>query len=63
MTSHDVVRDVFTSIVRDARFHVLREQTHVLSPFALQSSRHQIDILLSIDGVCTLVDVVIVDHI
>jgi hypothetical protein len=30
MASHDVVQDVFISIVRDARFHVSHEQTHVL---------------------------------
>jgi hypothetical protein len=32
MASHDVVRDAFTSIVRNARFHVSHEQTHVLPP-------------------------------
>jgi hypothetical protein len=29
-TSHDVVRDAFASIVKDAGFHVLWEQTHIL---------------------------------
>ncbi len=33
-TSHDAVWDVFASIVKDVRVHVLRLQTHVLSlPF------------------------------
>jgi hypothetical protein len=32
MTSHDVVWDIFASIMRHTRFHVLREQTHVLLP-------------------------------
>jgi hypothetical protein len=30
IVSHDVVRDVFASIVRVVNFHVLPEQTHVL---------------------------------
>jgi hypothetical protein len=29
-TSHDVVQDAFASIVKDAGFHVLWEQTYVL---------------------------------
>ncbi len=40
-------------------FHVSQEQTYVLFPLALQSSRHQVDIVLSVDGVRTLIDVVI----
>lgn len=28
--SHDVVWDAFVSVTRDARFHVLQEQTHIL---------------------------------
>jgi len=34
IASHDVVRDAFAFIVKDARFHVLQKQTHVfLSSF------------------------------
>jgi hypothetical protein len=31
-TSHDVVWNAFVVIVKDARFHVSKKQTHVLSP-------------------------------
>ncbi len=36
-TTHDVVQDFFTSIVRDVEFHVLHEQIHVFSMPSLQS--------------------------
>jgi len=36
-TTHDVVWDSFTSIVKDVEFHVLHEQTHVFSMSSLQS--------------------------
>jgi hypothetical protein len=29
--SHDVVQDVFASIMKDVKFHILHEQTHILS--------------------------------
>ncbi len=61
MASHNVVRDVFAAIVRNVRFYVLRDQTHVLLFPTLQYSCHQIDIVLYVDGVCMLVDIVIVD--
>ncbi len=47
------------AIVRDAGFHVLQKQTYVLSPFTLQSSRHWIDIVFSVDGVHMLANIVI----
>jgi hypothetical protein len=64
IVSHDVVRDVFVSIVRDANFHVLREHTHVVR-FAtfFQSFHPRVNIVLMVDGICTLVDVVIVNPI
>jgi hypothetical protein len=34
-TLHDVMQDGFTIVVKDARFHVSQEQTHVLLPLAL----------------------------
>lgn len=37
-TSHNVVWDVFVSIMKYAGFHVLCEQIHVLSPPSLQYS-------------------------
>jgi hypothetical protein len=62
-TLHDVVQNTFMTIVKDVRFQVSWKQTHVLLPPTLQSSCFRIDIVLSIDGVHTLVDVVIVDPI
>jgi len=38
ITSHDVVQDAFVSITKDARFHILREQTHILLLPTLQST-------------------------
>jgi hypothetical protein len=60
-TFDDKVQNVFVSIARNMRFHVSCDQTHVLSPPFLQSSHEQVDILLSIDGICTLAYVVIVN--
>jgi len=37
-TSHDVVCDVFASIMKDVRSHVSHEQTHVFLSFAFHSS-------------------------
>jgi hypothetical protein len=37
-TTHDAVGDFFASIAKDVMFHVLHEQTHVLSMSSLQSS-------------------------
>jgi hypothetical protein len=34
-TLHDVVWDAFVAITKNARFHVLQKQTHILSPLAL----------------------------
>jgi hypothetical protein len=59
--SHDVVQDVFASIARDAGFHILGKQIHVLPPPFFKSFYRWVDIVLSMDGICTLVDVIIVD--
>jgi hypothetical protein len=58
-TSHDVVRDSFVSIAKDMTFHVLQEQTHILSPPF--PSHWRVDIVLSVDGIYTLTNVVIID--
>ncbi len=49
------------AIVRNARFCVLRDQTHILLLPTLQYSFRRIDIVLYVDGVCMLVNIVIVD--
>jgi hypothetical protein len=38
MTTHDAVQNSFTSIIKDVRFHVLCEQTHVLLMLFVQTS-------------------------
>jgi hypothetical protein len=49
--------------MQDAGFHVAYEQTHVLSPPTFQFSHQLINIMLLVDGIRTLVDVIIVDPI
>jgi hypothetical protein len=61
ITSNDVVRNVFASTTKDKWFHVSYEKTHVLSPLSLQSSHQQVDIVLSTNGIHTLVNMVIDD--
>jgi hypothetical protein len=61
--SHDVVWDVFVATAKYARFHVSQKQTCVLLPFALQSSHHQVNIVLLVDDVHTLAYVVITNPI
>ncbi len=43
------------------RHGVSCDQTHVLSPASLQSSRELVDIMLLIDGICTLANVIIIN--
>ncbi len=58
---HDAIWDAFASIIRGVGFHVSWEQTHILPPPFLQSSLRWVNIVLSIDGIHTLVNVVITD--
>jgi hypothetical protein len=60
-TTHDGIQCFFASIARDAKFHVLCEQTHVLLTPSLQSSWQRMDIALKANGICTLTNVVIID--
>jgi hypothetical protein len=63
IASHNAIQDAFVSIVRDAGFHILWEQTHILRPpsfqFFLSVGQH----CLSVDSIHTLANVVIVDPI
>jgi hypothetical protein len=59
IASHDIVWDAFVFIMRDAGFHILCEQTHVLLPPTLQFTCWWIDIMDSMDGVQMLVDIII----
>jgi hypothetical protein len=63
MASHDVVWNAFVAIAKDVRFHILRKQTHVLLPLALQSLHCWVNIVLSVNGVCTLLYIVIANPI
>jgi hypothetical protein len=47
--------------MKDVRFHVLWEQTHIFFPSSLQFFCWWVDIVLSIDGIRTLANVVIAD--
>jgi hypothetical protein len=60
MGTHDIVRDTFVAIVRDAGFHVRQEQLHALPLIMFNSSHHcRIDIVLTKDGIRTLTNIVI----
>jgi hypothetical protein len=58
-----VEQNAFAFIVKDAGFHVLRQQTHVFSSPTFQSSRWQVDIVVSMDGIWMLVNIVIINPI
>ncbi len=51
MVSCDVVWDVFLSIMRDVKFHVLREHIHIHLLLAFQYSCQWVDIVVLMDGV------------
>jgi hypothetical protein len=59
--THDVIRDIFVAITRDVDFHVKRNQLHTLPLTTFHSSRWQVDIMFTKDGIHTLINVVIVD--
>ncbi len=59
--SRDVVQNVFIVIARNAKFHVLQKQIHVLPPPTLQSSHWRIDIVLIVNSVYMFGEVVIVN--
>jgi hypothetical protein len=59
--THGVVHDTFATIVRNASFHVGWEQLHVLPSNTFNSSRRQVDIVLTKNDIRTLIDGVIID--
>jgi hypothetical protein len=61
-TSHDAIWNVFTFIMRNAGFHVLHEQIHVFLQFSLKSFCQQVDIMSSVDDICTLANVYCQSH-
>jgi hypothetical protein len=52
--THDIIRDIFVAIARDASFHVGREQLHALPSITLNPFRQQINIVFNKDGIRTL---------
>jgi len=56
---HDAIRYAFAPIAKDARFHVFLKPNPCSSMPFLQSSSRRVNIVLSIDGIRTLVNVVI----
>ncbi len=59
--THDIVRDTFVVIERDVGFDVKWKQLHAFPSNTSNSFRRRIDIVLTKDGIRTLIDVVIVD--
>jgi hypothetical protein len=57
---HDVVRDTFAIIVRNASFHMGRKKLRVFLSPMFNSFRQRIDIVFTKDDICTLTNVVIV---
>jgi len=61
IVTYNAIQNSFASVARDIEFYVVCEQTHVLPISFFQSSWQWMDIVFSVNGTCTLVDVVIVD--
>jgi len=57
--THDGVYETFVTIVQGVSFHMGRKQLHVFSLNIFNSSHWQVDIVLTKDDICTLVDVVV----
>jgi len=58
---HDAVCNTFVTIVRNASFHVGWGQLQALFSTILNSSYSRVDIVFTKDGICILIDIVIVD--
>jgi hypothetical protein len=61
MGTHDVVCDTFDVIAQDFSFHVGWKPLHMLPSTTFHSSRRQVDIVLTKDGICTLFNIIIAD--
>jgi hypothetical protein len=57
--THDAIRNTFATIARDVGFHVRRKQLHVFPSTTFNFSHQQVNIVLTKDGIRTLIDVVI----
>jgi hypothetical protein len=61
MNTHDAICNTFVVIAHDANFHAGWKQLHALFLITFHSFRQWIDIMLTKDGIHTLVNVVIVN--
>jgi hypothetical protein len=61
MGTHDVVCDTFVAITQNVNFHLRQEQLHALLSTMFNSSYQEVDIVLTKDGICILINIVIVD--
>jgi len=60
----NAIPNIFTSIAtKNARFHVLCEQIHVLPPSSVQLFHQWIDIVLWDNDICILLNIIIVNPI
>jgi hypothetical protein len=63
ISTHDTIWDAFTSIAKDARFHVFCEQIHVLPSPSLESLHWWVNMVFTIDGFHKLANVIIINSI
>jgi len=61
MGTHDVVCNTFVTIAWNIGFHVGQEQLHVFLSIAFNSSCQQVDIMITKNGIRTLINIIIAD--
>jgi hypothetical protein len=59
--THDAIHDTFVAITQDVGFHVGQKQLYVFPSTMFHSFLQQINIVLTKNGIRTLVDITIVD--
>ncbi len=59
--THDIICDTFPTIAQDVGFHMGWKQLHVFPLITFNSFCWQVDMVLTEDGICTLVNVVIIN--
>jgi hypothetical protein len=57
--THDVVRDIFATIVQNVIFHMGCEQLHLIPLTTFNSFHRWVNIVFTKDGIHTLVNVII----
>ncbi len=59
--THDAICDTFVVIARNVDFHMGWEKLHALLSIMFNSFCRRINIVLTKNGICTLIDIVIAD--